>query len=360
MVGISIAAGNSRVLAAIDSPNCTYQIAPGKFPFRGDPTTRTREPTDIGIVTQGFVGLEDASAVPGIDVSKWQDATDFVFLKACAKLATNANAPHDGRHPQPPFVYVRMTAGEDPDHELEYSTHWANARHENLFVGPYHYLDIIDAKSSASKLSADEFSKLLKANLDSADKQARVFIDRFSRLLTLDPAVDVASGDLGKPYLPIVLDLSDRPQAKYSDDDTIRIGSIYGAAACRWIAHVRSDPSFEGQPVMIFTTAYIYKDYHLDSAPCNLREGKVWISQHTVDGERQDRDPDSSAREAARQLCVDAAGNSLCLFQQYTSYGGFALFRENAALDLDRFFGTEADLQGLLQHAKHPERWEVK
>jgi hypothetical protein len=339
---------------------CVTQMAPGNFPFRGNPTARTALPTDIGIVPQGFVGLRDATTVPGIDVSKWQDATDFVGLKNCVGAVGQTAGPHDGRHPEPPFVYVRMTAGEDPDHELQYATHWANARHENLFVGPYHYLDIIDSKAAVSGLTASQLDDLLRVNLQSAEIQAASFVERFARLLTLDPASDVAAGDLGKPYLPIVLGLSGKPQSKYSTNDAAKIGAIYGAAACRWIERVRSDPSFAGQPVMMFTAAYIFRDYGLASAPCDLRAGKIWISQHTSNGDRQDLDPDPAAREAAYQFCVDPTGNNLCVIQQYTSYGGFALFRRDAGLDLDRFFGTEADLQAMLQHAKHPERWGVK
>lgn len=336
---------------------CVAQLAPGKFPFRGEVAAKTLLPTNVGIVPQGFVGLRDVATVPGIDVSKWQDATDFVELKNCLRAAHFATGSHDGRHPESPFVYVRITAGEDPDRELEYATHWANVRHENLFVGPYHHLDIIDARTAVSKLTAVELAELQRANLESAEKQAATFVDRFARLLTLDPAQDLMAGDLGKPYLPIVLDISDRPQTKYSMDDVAKIGAIYGAAACRWMERVRGDPSFSGQPVMMFTTAYIFRDYGLASAPCNLRAGQVWISQHTANGDRQDLDPDPAAREAAKQLCLNADGKDVCIMQQYTSYGGFALFRRDAGLDLDRFFGAEASMQTLLQSAKHPERW---
>lgn len=351
--------GNGFVPPSSFAAGCISQTAPGKFPFRGDPTLKTALPMNIGIVPDGFVALRDAATVPGIDVSKWQDATDFVDLQRCANEGGH-RATQRGPHPIPPFVYIRMTAGEDPDRELQYATHWANARHENLFVGPYHYLDIIDAKTAARGLASEQFNELLRANLVSAEKQATTFIDRFARLLTLDPSSDVAEGDLGKTYLPIALDLSGKPQSKYSTDDTKKIGIILGAAACRWIERIRSDPTFADQPVIVFTTGYIFRDYGLASAPCDLRAGNVWISQHTANGDRPDLDPDPAAREVAKQLCIDQTGKNVCVIQQYTSYGGFALFRRDSGLDLDRFFGTDADLQAMLQHAKHPERWGTK
>jgi hypothetical protein len=354
LIGLG-AAGLSPALAQ----DCMPQSAPGRFPFRGNPAVKTALPTNVGIVPQGFVSLRGVPTIPGVDVSKWQETTDFVELKKCAEAVAKTGG-HDGRHPEAPFVYVRMMAGEDGDLELEYATHWANARNLNLFVGPYHNLDVIDAKVAVSSLSDQAFADLMQVNLATADKQAAAFTDRFARLLRLDPAQDVVDGELGKPYLPITLALSLRPQSKYTLADTAKMGAVYAAAACRWLERIRAAPSFAEQKVLVFTSGYIYRDYGLASAPCDLRVDGIWIGQHTANGDRHDLDPDKDAAKAAKDLCISTAGKDICVIQQYTSYGGFALFRSKATVDLDRFFGTEADLQAMLQHAKHPELWGPK
>ncbi len=256
-----------------------------------------------------------------------------------------------------PFVYVRLTAGEDPDNETLFRSHWYNARNQNLYTGPYHSLVIKDTLVAAASMSESDFMQIRNANLTSAGIQANTFVKRFGQLLLADPLLDVAPGDHGKPYLPIVLALMERPQQRYGGDDRRAIGKAYGAAACHWIETVHHHPSFSGQRIIVFTSASIFRDYDLASAPCDLRAGGIWISLHTSDGSRDGPDRTGQAARAQQDLCKMPDGKDRCIFQQYTSYGGFALFGKDSPLDLDRFYGSEADLAALLQHAKRPEMW---
>lgn len=334
---------------AFNATGCEAVYAPAKFSFKSDPGSPAGHPVNVGIVTQGFVALRDTPSVQGIDVSKWQDSTDFTALRGCLDALKPASA---GGPMHAPFVYVRLTAGEDLDNETLFRAHWYNARSENLFVGPYHSFMVKDAGTAAATLTPAQMSALERDNLDSAAKQAQGFVDRFGKLLLADPLIDVAAGDHGKPYMPIALTLIEKPQQRFGDNDRRAIGRLYGAAACKWIQTVKASPSFSGQRVIVFTSEEVYETYDLASAPCDLRAGGIWISQHTLDGTRNGDDPKSAA-----SLCLDKQGRNLCIIQQYTSYGGFALFDKAAPLDLDRFYGSEADLTALLQHARHPELW---
>lgn len=339
---------------AASAQTCEPQYAPATFPFRADPASPRGHPVNVGIVTKGFVALRNTKVVHGIDVSKWQDQTDFTSLRQCLEAVDH------GREAGPmhaPFVYVRLSAGEDPDNETLFRAHWYNARNQNLYTGPYHSLVVKDAPVAVASMSETDFTKIRNANLVSAGIQANTFVKRFGQLLLADPLIDVARGDHGKPYLPIVLALMERPQQRYGDNDRRTMGKAYGASACRWIETVRHHPSFAGQRIIVFTSASIFSDYDLASAPCDLRAGGIWISQHTSDGSRNGADGTEQTAQALENLCEMPDGKDRCIFQQYTSYGGFALFGKDSPLDLDRFYGSEVDLAALLQHAKHPEKW---
>jgi GH25 family lysozyme M1 (1,4-beta-N-acetylmuramidase) len=83
---------------------------------------------------KGFVALSDGTpVVHGIDVSKWQGSVDFIKIASCG-----------GR-----FAYIRLSAGQNPDNELEYRALWNNARYANLHVGPYHNLTFINLNGSS-------------------------------------------------------------------------------------------------------------------------------------------------------------------------------------------------------------------
>ncbi|WP_124892432.1 GH25 family lysozyme [Burkholderia sp. Bp9090] len=334
--------------------SCEPQYAPATFPFRADPSSPKGHPVNVGIVTKGFVALRDTKVVHGIDVSKWQDQTDFTSLRQCLEVVDHSR----GIGPMhAPFVYVRLTAGEDPDNETLFRAHWYNARNQNLYAGPYHSLVVKDSPTATASMNEGDFTKIRNENLMSADVQANTFVKRFGHLLLADPLRDVAPGDHGKPYLPIVLALMERPQQRYGDDDRRVIGKAYGASACRWIETVHRHPSFAGQRIIVFTSASIFSDYDLGNAPCDLRAGGIWISLHTSDGSRDGVDRTEPTARAIADLCKTPDGTNRCIFQQYTSYGGFALFGKDSPLDLDRFYGSEADLTALLQHARHPEEW---
>lgn len=332
---------------------CLPQYAPAAFPFKADPSSPKGHPVNVGIVTEGFVALKGVDVVHGIDVSKWQEDTDFSTLRRC--LSVIEHGPEIGKM-HPPFVYVRISAGENPDNETLYRSHWYTARNINLYVGPYHALVLTDSSTPTSELDEEDLRKLKDINLLRAEHQANLFTERLGQLLLADPLDDVAPGDHGKPYLPIVLALIDRPETPNSAADRISFGKIYGAAACHWIDRVRESRSFQGQKVIIFTSASVFSDYDLYSAPCDLRADGVWISQHTFDGTRRGVVDKSAEDLDVKKLCASPNGDR-CIFQQYTSYGGFSLFKKDAPLDLDRFYGTEVNLVALLQHARHPEIW---
>ena len=320
--------------------SCAVGLKPGNYAIKGSLST-DGVMGNFGIAPSGFVNLPGQTVLHGIDVSKWQDATDFVQLKQCGGS----------------FVFVRVSVGENPDNELEYKTHWANARNLNLAVGPYHYLTLNIPKPSSQQGEA-VFAAAVDDNVRSARVQARIFLNRFGYLLQKDPLADVSPGKLGKPHLPPVLDMSERPRTSPQGMTLEALGKIYGAAACAWIDEFRKHPSFASEPVMIFTSAQTFADYNLDQAPCDLRGNAIWISNKTRDGSRTSfAGPDKDEPALYGKMCAAPDGRDRCVFQQYTSFGGFALYRPNAPLDLDRFYGSSADLAALMSTAAHPEAW---
>ena len=109
---------------------------------------------------------------------------------------------------------------------------------------------------------------------------------------------------------------------------------------------------------MIFTSARTFADYNLDQAPCDLRGPASWISNKTHDGSRTSfASSDKDGQAIYARMCTAPDGRDRCLFQQYTSFGGFALYRPTAPLDLDRFYGSASDLKALMSTAVHPEVW---
>jgi hypothetical protein len=334
--------------------DCVKQYAGDKFDFKASAADPRGRPVNIGIVTKGFVGIKGTEVVHGIDVSKFQEDVDFSTLRDC--LFVIDNRPSSGPM-HAPFVYVRISSGDDPDNEPLYRSHWYSARNQNLYVGPYHSLTVAESKTPVSNMSSGAVQELISENVAGARRQADLFSTRLGRLLLADPLIDVRPGEHGKSYLPIVLAIIARPQSQKTERDRFEFGRAYGAAACEWIKSVSNRPSFRGQTILIFSSASVFKDFDLYSAPCNLREHGVWISQHTLDGSRSGDATGDEQEMATKRLCLRPDGTDLCIFQQYTSFGGFSLFKKDAPLDLDRFYGTEQQLAGLLQHARHPELW---
>jgi hypothetical protein len=253
-------------------------------------------------------------------------------------------------------AYIRLSAGANENNELAYRALWANAKSAGLLTGPYHNFTLIDVKRPVTALPELEFKSLLSKNLDHAREQAKLFKRRLIELLGYDPIAQQTVGTYGAPYLPAVLDISLRPQSGYSEADQARFGSIYREAVCEWIKEFQSDPQFGGQPVILFTKAYIYKDFDISSASCDLRRLKVWLSYHGRTGDIPSTEQLLPYRSAIDALCRSPDGVDRCVFQQYTSYGGFAVFRLDASLDLDRYFGTIEDLRAMEQRAKRAAR----
>jgi len=56
-------------------------------------------------------------------------------------------------------------------------------------------------------------------------------------------------------------------------------------------------------------------------------------------------------RATVLDMCASDRKVDRCVFHQYTSYGGFALFQKGEGLDMDRFYGSGRQLQELLQRA---------
>jgi hypothetical protein len=289
-----------------------------------------------GIVPTGFVVPSGNSAVVhGIDASKYQEATNFDGVRDCGGS----------------FAYIRLSAGALADNELAYRALWANAKSANLLTGPYHSFTLIDSKEPLKSLRPAEFDKLLAANLALAREQAHLFIARLTEVLGYDPILQQQIGSYGAAYLPAVLALSATPQAKGSIEDHAQFGRIYRAAACEWINEFQSDSHFHGQPVILFTKPFIYRDYQLSAAPCGLDHLKIWISYYGRTGDSAVTEAEPLYKSAIDELCGDAEHGNRCIFEQYTSFGGFAIYNAGGGLDLDRYYGSIESLNGLLQRA---------
>lgn len=326
----------AAVSVDVFSQECAELRAPQRFFVKGSQAETASTPGNRGIVPTGFVALPGGtSTVHGIDVSKWQASADFVRAAECGAK----------------FAYVRMSAGSNADAELEYRSHWANARSVHLYVGPYHNLTLIDTHEPYARLSAARKSQLRQANDTAARAQARLFIQRLNEALRLDPKTVPSETDyFGQPYLPIALDVSVRPQNRQSAEDRRQFGGVYAAAICAWIDELHRNNVFAGQTVVMFTLPYVYKDYNLATSDCGIDQLPVWLSYRPIDGDAPERESDPQTLAAISNLCHGTSGNR-CLIQQYTSWGGFALYNKNEGLDLNRFIGTESDLRATLQQA---------
>jgi hypothetical protein len=218
-------------------------------------------------------------------------------------------------------------------------------------TGPYHHLTLVGVTNPLHQLGKADVAALVDKNKDHGVEQASLFKKRLIEVLSYDPISAQAPGTFGAAYLPAVLDITETPQAKFSQADRDVAAPIYGAAVCGFIAAFQSDARFKDQPVILFTKPFIFRDYQLAKAPCDLGKLKVWVSYHGQTGDRPLTDSDPVRRKAAEELCVPD-GENRCVFEQYTSYGGFAVFATGAGLDLDRYIGTLDGMQSLLQRAR--------
>lgn len=104
---------------------------------------------------------------------------------------------------------------------------------------------------------------------------------------------------------------------------------------------------FSKEPVLIFIDPKNYVDYNLASAPCNLAGAMIWLRYRSSDG---DTFAKSLPQDILGVVCLKyssdlekyTAGMKVgrCVMEQYTSFGGFAVFQPGAPLDLDRFLGS--------------------
>jgi hypothetical protein len=255
------------------------------------------------------------------------------------------------------FAYIRLSTGVDPNKELKYRSLWIAARSYNLLVGGYHNLTVIEPTTPFLLLSTAEQDSFWRRNVDAARAQSDLYSWRLKELLRFDRLSTDNQQYLGQPFLPIALDVSFRPQLRFSAADQKAFGAVYRAAICSWIDGILAQPSFKGQQIVLATTAFIYHDYELAAAPCGLTKFPIWISQYNRTGDDTFDEDTLEAQGAIRELCgIDDSKSRLagsrCRLHHYTSFGGFAAFQASAELDLNRFYGTEDVLKSLLQRAE--------
>jgi hypothetical protein len=308
---------------------CPRVFAPARFPHASEPTSINGFPINAGIKPSGFVDLADGTpVVHGVDVSKYQDEVDFKSVYDCG-----------GR-----FAFVRLSGGTDPDNELLYRTHWANVRNARLIPGPYHNLGVLPSEAQRlAKSTSEEIdsatNSLLPAARETGRAQARIFLSRLNELTISE----TTNSSPGKPYLPAALDLSYRPFPNGDAAQKLAYGKLYSATICSFIAELRKS-SYGNNPVILFVQPQDYLSYGLSEAECDLSREPIWVRYRPLDGDRFTKSLDKSLVE---KVC-NVGGRDRCIMEQYTSYGGFAIFKTGAPLDASRFFGTEMDLSKLL------------
>lgn len=294
---------------------CPIVEAPAKFPY-------VKKGPDEGIRPAGFVSLRNIPVVHGIDVSKWQQSVDLLKVKACG-----------GR-----FAYVRLSVGNSPKRENAYAEHWGQARGAQLMVGPYHHFSLVpDAPIDSLEAANTHFAQL----------QAQLFLQRLREVLGLEKQDEPHR--VGAPYLPIALALDEPAPARYSKFERVRVNRVWHAAVCAWIETVKAHHSTRSQPVILFLRAHTYKDYDFKSSRCGIATSMIWLKQPTTNGAGELGDGTDEQKRTISEVCLRSDQSSRCIIHQYTSVGGFALQQKYEGLDLNRFYGTEAQLQRLLQ-----------
>lgn len=292
--------------------------------------SKTGKPTNFGVRTSGFVeDNNDEPVVHGIDVSKYQDETDFNRAYQCGAK----------------FSYIRISGGTDVNNEHIFRTHWANARASGMLVGPYHNLSVLPkAIKRLLKMPTDkwanEIASLTPKAISSAKYQANLFIDNLTEVINLDVRPDPIAKTTFPSILPIALDISFDPFPNGSREYKKIYSPIYSAMVCTWIQTI--EIKVPKSKVILFISPEIYDDY-LNQNSCKLNERLKWLKDHTKSGGKQNYKTDSKTKE----FCI-VNNNETCIFQQYTSFGGFAIYDEKASLDLNRFYGSYDSLKSYL------------
>jgi hypothetical protein len=315
---------------------CNRQTAPGKFELTTEGRASSGFATDVGIKPTGFVDLKSGAAtVHGIDVSKYQDEANFSLAYKCGAR----------------FAYIRLSGGENEQNDHMYRLHWPNARAAQLLTGPYHNLSVIPAGARRwYSAKSDERPAILRGlkSIASASgrTQAQMFLGHLDEMLSFE----VQGQNGARPtYLPIAIDLSTDPLPAANDAERQQFGVIFGTVACSFVQTVRSNQKTAHAKIILFARPHIYAAYGLNRSECGLEELPVWISYHSRDGDRYDAPGASGDKAAVDYLCRPRSADDRCIIQQYTSFGGFAVFKPGSPLDLDRFYGNEDQLRALLQ-----------
>ncbi|ABR64927.1 GH25 family lysozyme [Sinorhizobium medicae] len=312
---------------------CQEIVAPAEFEMAST-TIRGLNPGNDGIKPHGFVRPSaEQPVIHGIDVSKYQDEADFSSVRDCG-----------GR-----FAYVRLSGGTDPNNELLYRTHWANARASGLVPGPYHNFSVVPQLLKAvAETAVPKRPQLLEsiasqAN-ESAARQADLFAERLTEVLQLDPEAD-------RDFLPIAVDLTARPLA----DDVgghLAVKDLYGNMVCEFIRSI-SKTKFATSPLVIFSENDTLTHYGLVEKieQCSRQKVLYWIRFRVSNGTPFFENNKDGMFD---NICSPREGEinskfGRCLIEQYTSYGGFAIFKDGSPLDLDRIFATETEFRQLLQ-----------
>lgn len=318
--------------AAAAEPGCNIVAAPAKFQMEAEKDSTTWRPSNAGIKPTGFV-QPATPVVHGIDVSKYQDEANFSRANKCGAR----------------FAYVRLSAGVSLDNELTYRVHWGNARNADLIPGPYHSLSVIPdalrlALNVPGKENLENQASLTELAESQATAQADNFLKRLNEVRRLDPK---STPEKSYGYLPVALALTADPAPGRSQTVKSKVGEIYSRMACTWLKQVSTKLPSDA-PVIFITTPQIFSDYNLDQS-CDMTKYIGWVSHRPVDGEAFYRSKNETKSNNVLRLCGERSSNGRCRFDQYTSYGGFAVYTEGAPLDLDRFYGTEAELNTLVQ-----------
>ncbi len=310
--------------------NCEIVVASDNLPFSQKLDSISGKPTDFGVRATGFI-VDDVTekVVHGIDVSKYQDETDFLKAYKCGAR----------------FAYIRLSGGTDKNNEKIFRVHWANARASGMLVGPYHNLSVLPtAIRRIGRLPLSqwkgEIENLLPKSTSSAKYQANIFLENLREVISLDIRPDPILKTANPAMLPVVIDSSFDPFPSGTPAMKDLYAPVYANMVCTWIKSV--EEKVPNAKAILFTSPEIYSTY-LSKNQCNLAGINKWIRYHPRTGGRYDL----SENEAIREMCLHGASNK-CIMQQYTSFGGFALYNENASLDLNRFYGDYESIKSLL------------
>ncbi len=154
--------------------------------------------------------------------------------------------------------------------------------------------------------------------------------------------------------MPIALDLSVSPDFDGSPAEKKVYAPLYGSMICAFANAVRQS-HFSQEPLLVFIDPRNYTDYDLASAPCDLTTTMIWVRYRPNDGDTFTK---TLPKNIWSDLCFSYSADlkkyttgmesGRCIMEQYTSFGGFAVFKPGAPLDLNRFLGSDEQFQHLL------------